>query len=78
VATQQIITPHALPLFRQDKPKSVKKQMEKDRLDPVKSHRPELPITAKGVHIHSFVAFFQLLFALFCIVFSCVFSKLFF
>ncbi|KAF4527001.1 hypothetical protein B566_EDAN001548 [Ephemera danica] len=48
VATQQIITPHALPLFRQDKPKSVKKQMEKDRLDPVKSHRPELPITAKG------------------------------
>ncbi|KAJ8683567.1 hypothetical protein QAD02_019359 [Eretmocerus hayati] len=44
--SQQIITPHALPLFRQDRPKSVRKQMEKDRLDPVKSHRPDLPITS--------------------------------
>ena len=44
--TQQIITPHALPLFRQDRPKSVRKQMEKDRLDPVKSRRPDLPITS--------------------------------
>lgn len=46
VAAQQIITPHALPMFRQDKPKSVRKQMEKDRQDPTKSHRPDLPITA--------------------------------
>ncbi|XP_015602153.1 gastrulation defective protein 1 homolog [Cephus cinctus] len=46
MSTQQIITPHALPLFRQDRPKSVRKQMEKDRLDPVKSHRPDLPITS--------------------------------
>ncbi|XP_046405941.1 gastrulation defective protein 1 homolog [Ischnura elegans] len=46
VAAQQIITPHALPLFRQDKPKSVRKQMEKDRQDPTKSRRPDLPITA--------------------------------
>lgn len=44
--SQQIITPHALPLFRQDRPKSVRKQMEKDRLDPVKSRRPDLPITS--------------------------------
>lgn len=44
--TQQIITPHALPLFRQDRPKSHRKQMEKDRLDPVKSRRPDLPITS--------------------------------
>ncbi|XP_014238434.1 gastrulation defective protein 1 homolog [Trichogramma pretiosum] len=44
--TQQIITPHALPLFRQDRPKSVRKQMEKDRQDPLKSHRPDLPITS--------------------------------
>lgn len=43
-AIQQIITPHALPMFRQDRPKSVRKQMEKDRLDPVKSRRPDLPI----------------------------------
>ncbi|XP_053979244.1 gastrulation defective protein 1 homolog [Hylaeus anthracinus] len=46
MSTQQIITPHALPLFRQDRPKSVRKQLEKDRLDPVKSRRPDLPITS--------------------------------
>ncbi|XP_020278179.1 gastrulation defective protein 1 homolog [Pseudomyrmex gracilis] len=46
MSTQQIITPHALPLFRQDRPKSVRKQMEKDRMDPVKSRRPDLPITS--------------------------------
>lgn len=45
MSTQQIITPHALPLFRQDRPKSVRKQLEKDRLDPLKSKRPDLPIT---------------------------------
>ncbi|KAL1139020.1 hypothetical protein AAG570_009081 [Ranatra chinensis] len=44
VAAQQIITPHALPMFRQEKPKSVRKKMEKERLDPVKSRRPDLPI----------------------------------
>lgn len=44
VAAQQIITPHALPMFRQEKPKSIRKKMEKERLDPVKSHRPDLPI----------------------------------
>lgn len=46
MSTQQIITPHALPLFRQDRPKSIRKQMEKDRLDPIKSRRPDLPITS--------------------------------
>lgn len=44
IAAQQIITPHALPMFRQDRPKSLRKQMEKDRMDPVKSRRPDLPI----------------------------------
>ena len=42
----QIITPHALPIFRQEKNRSLRKQMEKDRLDPVKSRRPDLPITS--------------------------------
>lgn len=41
----QILTPHALPLFRQEKSRSLRKQMEKDRQDPVKSRRPDLPIT---------------------------------
>ncbi|KAJ8895855.1 hypothetical protein PR048_001194 [Dryococelus australis] len=46
VAGQQILTPHALPMFRQEKPKSVRKQLERDRQDPVKSHRPDLPISS--------------------------------
>lgn len=46
VSGQQVITPHALPLFRQERRKTSKKQMEKDRLDPVKSRRPDLPITS--------------------------------
>lgn len=41
----QIITPHALPMFRQEKNRSLRKQMEKNRLDPVLSRRPDLPIT---------------------------------
>uniref|UniRef100_A0A1S4GXP1 WD_REPEATS_REGION domain-containing protein n=2 Tax=Anopheles gambiae TaxID=7165 RepID=A0A1S4GXP1_ANOGA len=44
--TTQIITPHALPMFRQEKTRSVRKKLEKDRLDPVKSKRPDLPITS--------------------------------
>ncbi|XP_067010851.2 WD repeat-containing protein 70 [Anabrus simplex] len=46
VAAQQILTPHALPMFRQEKPKSVRKQMERDRLDPTRSRRPDLPISS--------------------------------
>lgn len=43
-AAQPIITPHSLPLFRQEKPKPLHKKLEKERQDPVKSHRPDLPI----------------------------------
>ncbi|XP_061394535.1 gastrulation defective protein 1 homolog [Musca vetustissima] len=46
VGVSQIITPHALPMFRQEKSGSSRKKMEKDRLDPVKSRRPDLPITS--------------------------------
>lgn len=38
--------PHALPLFR-DQP-SRKRQREKILKDPLKSHKPELPITGPG------------------------------
>ncbi|CAG9792878.1 unnamed protein product [Diatraea saccharalis] len=63
VSSQQIITPHALPLFRQEKLRTSKKKMEKDRLDPLKSRRPDLPITsgqggrvaASGSTLSSFV-----------------------
>uniref|UniRef100_A0A8D9EI41 Gastrulation defective protein 1 homolog n=1 Tax=Cacopsylla melanoneura TaxID=428564 RepID=A0A8D9EI41_9HEMI len=43
-AAQPIITPHSLPMFRQEKPKPLHKKLEKERQDPVKSHRPDLPI----------------------------------
>lgn len=46
VGLTQVITPHALPLFRQEKTRSNRKKMEKDRMDPVKSRRPDLPITS--------------------------------
>ncbi|XP_028174617.1 gastrulation defective protein 1 homolog [Ostrinia furnacalis] len=63
MSSQQIITPHALPLFRQEKLRTSKKRMEKDRLDPLKSRRPDLPITsgqggrvaASGSTLSSFV-----------------------
>lgn len=48
----QVITPHALPMFRQEKSRSSRKKLEKDRQDPVKSRRPDLPITSgQGIHL---------------------------
>ncbi len=41
-----IHNPHALPLFR-DQP-SRKRQREKQLKDPMKSHKPELPVTGPG------------------------------
>lgn len=49
MVTQHILTPHALPLFRQDRAKTTRKIMEKARQDPVKSHRPDLPIKSGNV-----------------------------
>ena len=46
VGSAQIITPHALPMFRQEKSRSLRKKLEKDRMDPMKSRRPDLPITS--------------------------------
>uniref|UniRef100_A0A3Q3WIY2 WD repeat-containing protein 70 n=1 Tax=Mola mola TaxID=94237 RepID=A0A3Q3WIY2_MOLML len=43
-----IITPHALPMFREARQRSTKKQLEKDRLDPKKSHKPEPPVSGPG------------------------------
>lgn len=44
----QIITPHSLPMFREKRFKNKKKVMEADRKDPIKSHRPDLPVTGPG------------------------------
>ncbi|KAI1319808.1 hypothetical protein EDD11_003193 [Mortierella claussenii] len=43
-----IITPHALPMFKEDKVRSNKRKQEKMRGDPVASHRPEMPLTGPG------------------------------
>ena len=44
----RVITPHALPMFREDKPKSSRRALEKARKDPLASRRPDLPIFSKG------------------------------
>lgn len=44
-----ILTPHALPMFRDMDPGTgTKRKREKDRLDPRKSRRPDLPVTGPG------------------------------
>ena len=58
VGVAQVITPHALPMFRQEKSRSLRKKQEKDRLDPVKSRRPDLPITSgQGIGVINRVCF---------------------
>lgn len=44
----QILTPHALPLFRDEKSQLQRKREELDRKDPLKSRRPDLPVTGPG------------------------------
>jgi len=50
LAAPTILTPHALPMFRElEGPgRGTKRKAEKDRLDPRKSRRPELPVTGPG------------------------------
>ncbi len=66
VRNESIITPHMLRMYRKDQPKLLMsyKQSQKDRQDPVKSRRPDLPITsgrggrvaAGGASLASYVA----------------------
>ena len=48
VSNPHIITPYALPLFKEDRQRSIKRQNEKARKDPLKSKRPDLPLGMKG------------------------------
>jgi WD repeat-containing protein 70 len=48
LAAPNIITPHALPMFRDGEERGTKRKREKDRMDPKKSRRPELPVTGPG------------------------------
>jgi hypothetical protein len=43
-----LLTAHALPMFREPRQRSTRKQLEKDRLDPLKSHKPEPPVAGPG------------------------------
>ncbi|KAG6891420.1 hypothetical protein C0992_007199 [Termitomyces sp. T32_za158] len=49
LAAPAIMTPHSLPMFRDMDPgRGTKRKAEKNRLDPRKSRRPELPVTGPG------------------------------
>jgi len=49
LAAPTILTPHALPMFRDlDPGRGTKRKREKDRMDPRKSRRPELPVSGPG------------------------------
>ncbi|XP_043189509.1 WD repeat-containing protein 70-like isoform X4 [Amphibalanus amphitrite] len=48
VMNTQVITPHALPMFREPRARSTHKQAEKARQDPKKSRRPDLPQGKSG------------------------------
>ncbi|KAK0465342.1 uncharacterized protein EV420DRAFT_1262326, partial [Desarmillaria tabescens] len=50
LAAPSIVTPHALPMFREGDGivKTLKRKRDKDRMDPRKSRRPELPVTGPG------------------------------
>lgn len=41
----QVFNPHALPIFKEQRARNPGSQRAKDRRDPLKSHRPELPLT---------------------------------
>lgn len=41
-------TAHALPMFQEDKPRSLKRTREKERADPVLSRKPDAPIGKHG------------------------------
>ena len=41
---------HALPMFRDERVRSLKRTREKARNDPVASHKPEAPVVGKGTN----------------------------
>lgn len=43
--SNQVMNPHALPIFKKERLRNPGSQRAKDRRDPLKSHRPELPLT---------------------------------
>ncbi|ESP03611.1 hypothetical protein LOTGIDRAFT_224256 [Lottia gigantea] len=48
MTSKQIITPYALPMFREGRPTTSRKVEERLRKDPAKSKRPDLPVSGPG------------------------------
>ena len=48
IAKEHIITPYSLPMFREERQRSVRRQEEIARKNPVKSRRPDMPLGSKG------------------------------
>ncbi|TPX72312.1 hypothetical protein SpCBS45565_g00625 [Spizellomyces sp. 'palustris'] len=47
-SSRPILTPHALPMFRDDQPKSTKRRREKLRADSVATRKPDMPLSGPG------------------------------
>ncbi|KAJ3029526.1 hypothetical protein HDV00_009551 [Rhizophlyctis rosea] len=47
-AARPIITPHALPMFKEDFPGMGKRKRERIRADPLKTKKPDLPLSGPG------------------------------
>lgn len=62
-------------MFREARQRSTKKQLEKDRLDPLKSHKPEPPVSGPGEPCWGFLFFLFFFFFFFYTVFfrSCLY-----
>ncbi|XP_055356352.1 WD repeat-containing protein 70-like [Paramacrobiotus metropolitanus] len=48
VTADYVYTPFALPMYKEEKQRSKQAQFERARKDPIKSQRPELPVTGPG------------------------------
>ena len=46
-----IHTAHSLPLFRESQSRNLKRKREKERMDPVLSHKPEPPISKSKLNL---------------------------
>jgi hypothetical protein len=51
-----LLSAYALPMFKETKSTSTKKFEERVRKDPIKSKRPELPVTGPGMNNQSIIS----------------------
>ncbi|KAJ3094516.1 WD repeat-containing protein 70, partial [Phlyctochytrium bullatum] len=46
--SRTVLTPHALPMFKDEQPRKTKRQLERLRADPVASKKPDMPLSGPG------------------------------